>query len=317
MPRGPLVLALLIAGCAETPREDGTVIYLHRAGITVTPGVDDAARAVSSLVERTTTIAPAAMGDAAFDQVLACVSRAFSPFAVDVVGEPPTRGDYTMAVLGGDGTELGRGADQHGLAPMDTTSCATVPNAIAFVFTDNLGSDTARACDVAVHELAHVFSVDHQLLSSEPTSYLPFSGVRAFQDVEAPCGETTARPCACGGSTQSSFRVLLDRLGPSSRVDVEPPRVEVEAVDGARGSLVVHVRASDGAGIGAVSLRVCDATSATTSTCGDGVLACTSRGAEYTFVMPSASGKIKISAVAVDMVGNRGESVELSHEVQP
>jgi hypothetical protein len=38
-------------------------------------------------------------------------------------------------------------------------------------------------------------------------------GAKAFRDVDAECGETTARACRCEGATQSSYRRLRDRLG--------------------------------------------------------------------------------------------------------
>lgn len=310
-----LLATVLAAGCAKD-EAGSTVIYLNRGGASIVAGDDDAARGSSSLVSGPATIASTTMSDTAWNQVVACVQRAYAPFAVEIVDSRPAHDDFSMVVFGGDSSELGRGEDQHGIAPFDRDSCETIDNAIVFVFTDNLADDVAQACDVAVHELAHTFGIDHQLLASAPTSYLAFSGARHFQNVDAQCGEDTARACACGGATQNSFEILSDRLGLTADADVDAPEVAITATTGARGALQVRVHAEDGSGISAVVLHYTDAGGMSVqSTCGDGRLVCTSFNGDHTFTVIGTSGHAVFHAEVTDTFGNLATSASIERDM--
>ncbi|MBA3451723.1 MAG: hypothetical protein H0T42_01350 [Deltaproteobacteria bacterium] len=259
---------------------------------------------MSSIARRAVSIPAATLSDAAWTEVVSCVRDAYARFNVEIVDTRPTRSGYVMALFGGTGSELGLGPDSKGIAPIDTSSCETVDDAVVFVFTRNLGDDAARACEVAAHEIAHVFSVDHQHLAADLSSYLPFSGRRTFQDVESACGETSERPCACGRATQNSVRVLLDRLGPTASADSAPPAVSITASAGSRGSQAVRVRVTDATGVGSVTLHYADDHGAVSSVCGDGTLECTRFAGDYTFTIPRTTGRAVYSAEAVDLAGN-------------
>ena len=77
-------------------------------------------------------------------------------------------------------------------------------------------------------EIAHSYGLDHELLAPDPMSYLPYSGHRTFQDQVASCGESTPRPCACG-PTQSSYQLLLERLGAAGTGDIDAPSLAITA----------------------------------------------------------------------------------------
>jgi MYXO-CTERM domain-containing protein len=63
-------------------------------------------------------------------------------------------------------------------------------------------------------------------------TYLAYTGDRAFEDQDASCGESTARPCGIGGVacrvTQNSVQLLLSRLGAANR-DHQAPAVGITA----------------------------------------------------------------------------------------
>jgi MYXO-CTERM domain-containing protein len=87
-------------------------------------------------------------------------------------------------------------------------------------------------------EIAHSYGLDHELVASDPMSYLSFAGKRTFQDVAAPCGETTARACGIGGSTcrdsQNSYALLMERIGAAGTGDIDAPIVVINSpADGA------------------------------------------------------------------------------------
>jgi uncharacterized protein (TIGR03382 family) len=66
-------------------------------------------------------------------------------------------------------------------------------------------------------EVAHSYGLDHELLASDPMTYLNYNGNRSFQNQTVSCGEDTTRPCGINGSTcranQNSVQLLLARLG--------------------------------------------------------------------------------------------------------
>jgi len=66
-------------------------------------------------------------------------------------------------------------------------------------------------------EVAHSYGLDHELLASDPMTYLQYTGNRAFQDMAVSCGESTARNCGINGSVcranQNSVALLRERLG--------------------------------------------------------------------------------------------------------
>jgi hypothetical protein len=285
-----------------------TVIYLRRDGVTLTGGADDAAHDTSSVVAdhgRTIVeLAPAGLDDAVWDDVVSCVRAKYSRFNVRFVTERPSAPGYVMAVFGGTGAELGYGAEVRGAAPMDSSGCRTVDNAVVMVFSAKLGPTAETHCDAAAHEIAHVFSVDHELLAADPSSYLPFSGSREFQDVDAPCGETSQRACICGRPSQNAVAVLLEKLGPAPVTDAEPPTVDAAATPSKRGSLAITVHASDPSGIMAVALTYRDAGTFVSSTCGDGQMPCSVAGSSYTFVITGARGQASFNATATDRAGN-------------
>jgi uncharacterized protein (TIGR03382 family) len=66
-------------------------------------------------------------------------------------------------------------------------------------------------------EIAHSYGLDHQMLPSDPMTYLDYDGDRTFQDQAAACGEFEARPCGIAGNIcraqQNSVLLLEQRLG--------------------------------------------------------------------------------------------------------
>jgi uncharacterized protein (TIGR03382 family) len=67
-------------------------------------------------------------------------------------------------------------------------------------------------------EVAHSFGLDHELLASDPMTYLDYAGERTFQDTMAFCGEYGGRMCGISGSVcrtkQNSVDLLMERVGP-------------------------------------------------------------------------------------------------------
>jgi RNase P/RNase MRP subunit p29 len=76
-----------------------------------------------------------------------------------------------------------------------------------------------EACEVMAQEVAHSYGLDHQLLASDPMTYLDYTGNRSFQDTSAQCGESSSAPRQCGingnvcRANQNSVALLTERVG--------------------------------------------------------------------------------------------------------
>lgn len=306
----------VVVKAPETPAPARRTFYLDRDGAELVAGDDDAAAGRSSVVRARgrarVSIPAAALDDQAWQQTVACVRRQLEHHAVDVTDKRPAEPGYLAVVFGGSGELLGLTADVAGTAPIDSRSCRSIESAVVFVFTEALHGDAARACQVAAHEIAHAFSVDHSFFAADAMSYLNFGAEKMYQPVAAPCGELVPRACICGRASQSSVAILDERLGRAGPADDVPPVVDLSSGPGRRDSLNVRVLADDAQGVAHVSLRYEDAGGRLESVCGDGRVACTASGGAYTFNIPGARGTARFSATAVDRLGNTTVTPESS-----
>jgi hypothetical protein len=301
---------------------------LNRNGATLTGDLhDDASRNASSIVAgfgmSSAAIPPAALDDATWQETVACVRSEFARFNLSFVDQRPQPGSgeagYMMVVFGGSGAELGLGVDSRGDSPFDRDGCQTVERAVAFVFSSKLGGDAQANCETAAHEIAHIFSVDHELLAADAMSHIPFTSHRSFQDLDVPCGESQERPCACGRASQNSVQILTEKLGLVEALDTTPPSVTIDVARPQPGYAQFTVHATDPSGIATVSLTYRDGGSFLSSTCGDGKLPCIVDGSSYTFSVPGARGLARYGATVIDAAGNAATtpSAELTVDDSP
>jgi len=202
-----------------------TVIYMNKGGVTLTPGTNDSRTNRSTVVGQTSQI-PAFEGTAAeWNNVMSCVRTIFAPYDVRVTDVDPGNVPHVESVMGGLAQQAGMQQGVLGVSPF-TTDCSVIPNAIVFTFTQSTrnayGSSPALAeeiCEIAAQEIAHAFGLDHELLASDPMTYLNYNGLKTFQNVDAQCGESTARTCGLPGTgvvcsqRQNSVTLLTQRIG--------------------------------------------------------------------------------------------------------
>ncbi|MBA2544624.1 MAG: Ig-like domain-containing protein [Deltaproteobacteria bacterium] len=191
-------------------------IYLNRTGVTLSPGNNDSRTNRSTIASQQTTI-PAWNTDAAtWNATVACVRDLFSPFGVTVVETDPGAVPHIEAVFGGSPTQLGLPTNVAGVSPF-TQDCSVIENSIVFTFTNVIPNDARLACEIQAQEIAHSFGLDHELLASDPMTYLEYNANRSFKNQAASCGEDVTRPCGINGSTcranQNSVALLTERLG--------------------------------------------------------------------------------------------------------
>jgi hypothetical protein len=200
-----------------SPRARSRVIYLNRDGVVLRPGDNDAARDVSSIVARPTALAGWDVDDDTWAETFDCIAELYAPFDVEITDDDPGDVPHIEAVFGGHPRDVGLPDNVGGVSPF-TTDCAVIEHSIVFAFTDVLPADPRTICEVMAQEIAHSYGLDHEMLPSDPMTYLDYPGERSFQDTMASCGEFEARKCGINGNMcrqrQNSVQLLEDRLGP-------------------------------------------------------------------------------------------------------
>jgi hypothetical protein len=191
-------------------------IFLERRAIDLTPGEDDAAKGISSVLAnasnkpaRTTAWSG---GDKKWKSLVACVQKLFSPFDVVVTDTRPTDANFLMVAVGGKPADIGMKDGHHvaGLAPFNG---GVIPRAVVFAFAATNNNDVQAVCETIGMEVAHAYGLDHEYLCKDVMTYLQSCGKKSFVDASASCGEAKKRACEGGALTQNSYQVLLSVLG--------------------------------------------------------------------------------------------------------
>ncbi|RMH41438.1 MAG: hypothetical protein D6689_11190 [Deltaproteobacteria bacterium] len=242
-----------------TPQGHGGshILYLNRCrgGETFSPGFNDSRQNRSSIIDRSYTLPEYPYGDASFEQVATCVRQLMAPFNIQVVTEDPGQTPHHEAVVCGKPTDLGMQNGVGGVAPF---SCGVIENSITYTFAEVYGGQTRFICETIAQEAAHGWGLDHEYLCEDPMTYLSGCGPKSYQDIDARCGEFSARNCQCGGATQNSFRRIAAVFGTA---DPTPPSVTItEPANNATvdPGFVVRADITDDQGIGSASLYVDD-----------------------------------------------------------
>jgi hypothetical protein len=226
-------------------------IYLNRDGAVLWPGDNDARSAKSSIVDQATEITPWDIDDETWQETVDCVTDLYARFDVRVTDVDPGNVPHIEAVFGGHPADVGLPDNVAGVSPF-TTDCSTIENSVVFTFTDVLPDDSRLMCEIMAQEIAHSYGLDHEMLASDPMTYLDYDGDRTFKDVMAPCGEFGNRMCGIEGSIcrerQNSVQLLESRLGrrgnPSGAPDATEPSSTTEpeggcSTSGSRGGFLL------------------------------------------------------------------------------
>jgi uncharacterized protein (TIGR03382 family) len=214
-------------------RAQSRVIYLNRDGAILRPGDNDAIHQVSSIVAEPIEHDGWDVDDDYWAATVSCIAELYAPFDVKVTDQDPGDVPHVEVMFGGSPGDLGLPDNVAGVSPF-TTDCAIIENSVVFAFTDILPDDDPRmVCEVTSQEIAHSFGLDHEMLPSDPMTYLDYVGDRKFQDRMASCGEYADRTCGVNGVTcrqrQNSVALLQQRLGvrgasvPSGGADPSTP----------------------------------------------------------------------------------------------
>lgn len=299
-------------------------IYLNRHGGNYQCGDDDSALNLSSVVCGSDggNVGDFSGSENQWTYVRQCVADLFSPFNVYVTDIEPTSGDYVEAVVGGSPGQAGMPNGVGGVAPF---SCGIIPNAVVYAFADVYGNDVQGICETVAQEVAHAFGLDHEFLCQDPMTYLGGCGDKSFQDTYAQCGEFEPRECSCGGTSQNSVQMMLERLGasdgsvpPPPPEDREAPVVALVSPDNgdilpANSTISVVAEASDDVGLTTVELEwdftgdsmFCPASFEQT-----GSYECARTGDRYQWNIQVGTGGRTFRAHVRDVAGNEATSAD-------
>jgi uncharacterized protein (TIGR03382 family) len=277
------------------------VVYLNKNGVTLQPGNNDARTNRSTLAQQATTLPAWNVSATTWTATVACMKELFAPFDVQITeNDPGTTVPHMEAVFGGSPGQLGMPNGVAGVSPF-TTDCSVIENSIVFTFTNVIPADARLACEIMAQEVAHSYGLDHELLASDPMTYLDYTGNRSFKNQTASCGEDVTRPCGINGSTcranQNSVALLTERLGAKTGDLIAPTGSITSPAVGATvpPGFTIYVNAADNIAVASAKLFV-DNTQADTKT-GAGPFSFTTSSS-----LPEGSHKFKVEVA--DAAGN-------------
>jgi hypothetical protein len=231
-PRGTLLHRRPSPDAPRAAHAPAKILYLNRCadGCTVTPGADDAVADRSSILGRTAVLSPFQHGDDVWRRTVDCVKFVYAPFDIEVVTEDPSPAEHFEAIVAGTADEAG--FDPLAVGGVGVGGCGEVAdNSISFTFSA-VWPTVDELCSTIAQESAHNLGLDHELDKTDPMTYLPYDGLRLFQDKAVDCGEDVARECCAGPRTQNSHAYLTALFGAGS--DEAAPIELVRPADGAR-----------------------------------------------------------------------------------
>jgi len=210
------------------------IIYMNKGGVTLAPGNNDSRTNRSTLVSSTRAVPAWNASATTWSGVMTCFKDMFSRWDVQIVDVDPGNVPHIEAVFTGSPSSIGMGSGVGGVSPF-TQDCGIIENSIVFTFTNAFGNDAQTLCEVMAQEVAHSYGLDHEMLASDPMTYLNYTGKRTFKDMTVSCGEYSNRQCGIGGSVcrpnQNSVQLLNTRLGMSDAI--APTMMITSPADGA------------------------------------------------------------------------------------
>jgi MYXO-CTERM domain-containing protein len=194
------------------------IVYLNKNGVTLTPGTNDARINRSTVVSASTAIVGWSANATTWNETVTCMRELFSRFDITIVDQDPGNVPHIEAVFGGTPQQVGLDSSVAGVSPF-TTDCSIIEYSVVFTFTNAFSFTSREACEIMAQEVAHSYGLDHELLASDPMTYLDYTGNRSFQDTSAQCGESSSAPRQCGingnvcRANQNSVALLTERVG--------------------------------------------------------------------------------------------------------
>jgi hypothetical protein len=155
-------------------------IYLNHNGATLRPGYNDSRQNLSSIVSAQVAMPAWATSAQNWTDTVNCFKDVWSRFGVTVTDVDPGNVPHIEALFSGTPGLVGLPANVGGVSPF-TLDCSIIENSIVFTFSAILPNDARLNCEIMAQEVAHSYGLDHELLASDPMTYLAYNGNRAFR----------------------------------------------------------------------------------------------------------------------------------------
>jgi uncharacterized protein (TIGR03382 family) len=296
---GPSSVRQVLGPIDEPPQGAGEtlILYINKNGVTLSPGNNDSRTNRSTLVNQTTSVAAWTVSATTWQQIMDCTRTMWAPFNVLVTDVDPGNVPHMESIVTTLSSEIGMDPNVGGVSPY-TIGCDNIPNSIVFTFAEAFGGDAETICEVMGQEMAHSIGLDHQMLASDPMTYLQYDGLQAFRDQTVSCGEYQNRACGLQGecgATQNSYQMLMTRVGPGGGGENGVPSIDITSP--ANGAIVptaftVAASAEDDGSVARVELWV------------DGALRDTKTTSPYSFsVSGLAVGSHSLQTIVFDDTG--------------
>jgi MYXO-CTERM domain-containing protein len=295
-------------GTPAAARAQSRTVYLNKNGVSLTPGVNDARTNRSSIIPMAATVPAWAASPTLWSKTVTCLREMFAPFDVAITETDPGTLPHIEAVFGGSPMDLGMSGNLAGVSPFSST-CKVIENSIVFTFTDVIPQNAQVACEIMAQEIAHSYGLDHELLASDPMTYLSYTGKRTFQNQMASCGESSPRDCGIQGAQkcrdgQNSYAILMERIGAAGTGDIDAPTVVITSpTTGATvdQGFTITTTLTDDVGVKLAVLSI------------DGVSAGSLTAAPWSFTAPDlAPGKHVITVKATDGANEQIAEIEVT-----
>ena len=201
------------------------VVYLNFDGAQLKPGPSDSQQNTSILVSGPVDY-PAMQSldkfggkDAAIKAIVDKLKIIFATVAVKFVTSRPSSGDYTMAMIGGNGQGINSSSGGAiGVSPLD---CGNKnKNDICVIFGDKIAAGGSPSITMlattTAHELGHSFGLDH-IVDKGGIMYPQALGATQWATSQTDGG-------SCTKGVQNAVKVLQDNLGVGKQ-DKLPPKL--------------------------------------------------------------------------------------------
>lgn len=304
------------------PAVNSNVIYLNDCkpnGCIIQPGntssLDNGQVQGHWGINQQRTLAAWNQSDAVWQQVVSCVKDVFSPFGVTITTTNPVAAPHFEIMIAGVSTQIGLPANYLGVSPGTCDDYITNSLVFAFANSQEYQGAVEDICATAAQEIAHSFSLDHVIDSTDPLTYFQSAQRKRFKNAQVQCGSDCVQgtspsggnctggnqqqhPCICGGNTQNSFETIKNLFGSGTPT---PPTVTF--INPKNGAAVApgfpfSVTATDDNGIAQAQGFV------------DGMNAGIIFSQPFAFNAPTnlANGAHTVKVVATDIYGATGEA---------
>jgi MYXO-CTERM domain-containing protein len=281
------------------------ILYINKNGTTLAPGNNDSRTNRSTLVDQTTAIPAWNVSAGDWAAIMDCTRTMWSPFNVLVTDVDPGNVPHMESIVTTLSSTINMDPNVGGVSPY-TIGCDVIPNSIVFTFAEAFGGDPETICEVMGQEMAHSIGLDHQMLASDPMTYLQYNGLQAFRNETVSCGEYQNRACGLQGecgATQNSYQMLLERVGTGGGGENGIPSIAITSPSPGANvppSFTVTTDATDDTGVASVELWV------------DGALTDTRTAAPWSFeVSDLLEGAHSLQTIVYD-VGGQSATAQVS-----